>query len=148
MRTCLSGIERLGGSDRRQGLVAHALDLFSVQRSDLHGVVRGIGRGHSRPDFRWLGSRTRPGPLGEADQSVIVSGSLIGNQTRMQSTAALGIVDVDLAAMLLDDAADDVHAEPAARSGTGAPEPAEDPLPHLLGDAGPVVVDLERDPAR
>ena len=62
----LERIERLGGGDRGQGLVAHALDLIGVQRSDLHGVVRGIGRGHSRPDFRMARFPDASGPRGQS----------------------------------------------------------------------------------
>ena len=62
-----------------------------------------------------------------------------------QRAAAVGVEDVDAAAVLLDDAAGDVHAQSAACARAGPPEPAEDPLAHLLGDPGPVVVDLQRD---
>ncbi len=62
--------------------------------------------------------------------------------------AALGAAGFDVPTRGLDDVLDDREAEAAAARGAGAvgaEEPLEEPWRVLLGNAGPVVADLERD---
>ena len=43
----LERVDRVGGRDRSERLVAHPLHLVGTQRRDLDGVVVGVGRGHA-----------------------------------------------------------------------------------------------------